>query len=80
MRIMNIPRKTRFVEHSPAPLLINRHRACALLGGISVATLQRLEAAHKLTPIKLSGHPSSCVFYRIEDVERLARGEREGEA
>jgi hypothetical protein len=57
------------------PLLVNRHRAAKMLGGISTSTLIRMEQHGKLKPIRLSGHPSSVVFYRVEDVERLARGE-----
>ncbi len=74
---MTIQRKPlrRLVSEPVQTLLVNRQRAAAMLGGISTATLIRMEQAGRLKPIRLSGHATSVVFYRIEDIQKLAQGE-----
>jgi hypothetical protein len=60
---------------TPTPLLISRKDAAVLLGGISVATLIRMEANGTLHPVRLNRQArTSQVFYRAADVERLAQG------
>jgi hypothetical protein len=52
-------------------LLYSRKETARLLGGISTATVRRLEAAGRLPGIRLSKSKSSSVFYRAEDIEKL---------
>lgn len=60
----------------PAPLLYDRAQTSALLGGVSVATLLRLEAAGRLQGIKLfPNSPTGKVFYPANQVRKLAGGD-----
>ena len=77
LKFSNLPDKSPML--ACAPLLINRVKARAMLGGVSTATMLRMEQAGRLKPIRLSGHPSSAVFYRIQDIEQLALGEVKAE-
>ncbi len=52
-------------------LLIDRNQARIILGNSSYSTILRLEAAGKLTPIKLSGSEKSKVFFRASQVMGL---------
>jgi hypothetical protein len=54
-----------------APLLYSRIEAGRMLGGISVASLRRLEAAGALKPVKLSGKRAGQTFYRAAEVRSL---------
>lgn len=71
--------RRRRARPAPAPgaLLLTRAQTRALLGGLSNATLQRMEARGELTPIRLnhSGGKSTKVFYRRDQVLALAAGE-----
>jgi hypothetical protein len=54
-------------------LLYSRGQACHALGGISIATVIRLEKHGALTPIKLLPKKISAqTFYRVEEIEALA--------
>jgi hypothetical protein len=53
-------------------LLYSRIEAGRLLGGISVASLRRLEEAGVLDPVKLSGKSAGQVYYRAKQVHALA--------
>jgi hypothetical protein len=55
-------------------LLYDRIETAELLGGISFATLYRLERAGKLRPVKLTDGPNSTIFYSAADVRALAAG------
>lgn len=52
-------------------LLYSRKETAKLLGGISTATVRRLEAAGRLRGIRLSKSKSGSVFFRAEDIEKL---------
>jgi hypothetical protein len=52
-------------------LLYSRKETARLLGGISTATLRRLEASGRLRGIRLTKSKSSCVYFRMEDIEKL---------
>lgn len=58
----------------PAALLVTRQQASRILS-ISVSTLVRLEAAGRLTAIKLDPESAGMIHYRNSDVQRLARGD-----
>lgn len=55
-------------------LLYSRRQTAKALGGISIATVLRLEAAKRLTPIKLLGAANGLTFYRPAEVHALAEG------
>ena len=60
----------------PTPLLVSRKDAAIMLGGISIATLQRMEERGTLERVRLN--PDSKigqVFYRFDDLVRLAQGD-----
>lgn len=51
------------------PLLISRKQAAELLGGVTVATIKRLEKAGVLRGRRLNRHsPTAQVFYSYENV------------
>lgn len=54
-------------------LFLQRKEVAAMLG-VTIATLQRWETIGRLDPVRLSGSPTGMVFYRAEDIERLAGG------
>ncbi|MGE0522112.1 MAG: helix-turn-helix transcriptional regulator [Variibacter sp.] len=59
--------------NSVPQLLYSRTQAAQALGGVSVSTIRRLEAAGRLTPVKLSPHKDGAlVFYRVDEVQALA--------
>ena len=46
-----------------------------MLGGISIATLQRMEARGVLHPVRLNQTAKAgAVFYRTDELVRLAQG------
>lgn len=51
------------------PLLIPRRETAKLLGGISIATLLRMEKRGQLAPLRLS--PTGPVMHRYSDVLAL---------
>ena len=53
-------------------LLFKRAQTALALGGISVATVQRMENAGLLDKVRPAG-PNGMVFHRIEQVRELAR-------
>jgi hypothetical protein len=55
----------------PGQLLFSRAQAAKLLGGLSFATLIRLEKAGRLRPVKLLNNPSGKTFYTARDLEAL---------
>ena len=60
---------------SEQQLLYSREQARRALGGVSIATLQRLEARGLLKPVRLNkGSPTAKVFYRVSDLAALAQG------
>jgi hypothetical protein len=56
------------------PLLYSRRQTARVLGNISVATIQRLEARGVLDKIRLAGSPNGAVYHRAEQVHALAEG------
>jgi hypothetical protein len=58
---------------APEQLLVNRVQT-ALMLGLSVASVIRLELEGRLTAIKLSQKPSAKTFYRRSQVCALAEG------
>lgn len=52
-------------------LLIDRNQARVILGNSSYSTILRLEAAGKLTPIKLNDSEKAKVFFRASQVMGL---------
>lgn len=52
-------------------LLIDRNQARVILGNSSYSTILRLEAAGKLTPIKLNDSVKAKVFFRASQVMGL---------
>ncbi|MGE5305424.1 MAG: hypothetical protein ACM3TN_19110 [Alphaproteobacteria bacterium] len=54
-------------------LLVDRNDAAEMLGGISVASLIRLEHQKVLTPIKPTRNQLGKTFYNIDEVRALAR-------
>ena len=59
---------------SSSPLLVSRRDAADALGGVSVATLIRLEKQGVLKPVRLNKNSSTAqVFYRGEDINALAK-------
>jgi phage terminase Nu1 subunit (DNA packaging protein) len=55
-------------SQTPDRLLFTRRQVAELFGGVSIATVKRLEASGALKPLRLSRSPSAEVFYRAEDV------------
>jgi hypothetical protein len=59
-------------------LLIPRRAAALMLGGVSIASLKRLELKGELTPVRLNKRsPVSQVFYRRAQIFALAQVEPE---
>ncbi len=59
------------MSKSPSnPIIYTRLHVAALLG-VSVSTVQRIEARGRLRPLKLSGSQAGRTHYRAEEVERL---------
>jgi hypothetical protein len=56
-------------------LLYSRRQSCFALGGISIATILRIENQGLLDKVRLAGSPSGQVFHKIEQVQKLARGD-----
>jgi hypothetical protein len=52
-------------------LLYSREQVAELLGGISTATVRRLEREGRLRPIRLTGRNSGQVFFKATDVRTL---------
>ena len=60
----------------PPPLLVSRKNARQLLGNVHMSTLWRLEKSGRLIPRRLNPNSkTSAVFYLVEDIKRIARGE-----
>ena len=55
-------------------LLYSRKQAGELLGGVSVATLKRLEDEGLLRPIKLSRSATAQTFYAADAIAALIEG------
>ena len=55
-------------------LLYSRQQTRHVLGGVSLATVQRIENAGLLDKIVLAGSPTGMVFHRAEQVHALAQG------
>jgi hypothetical protein len=68
--------KRRHPKSLPSPLLYDRAQTASLLGGISTATVKRLEQKGVLQPVRLDPHAGdrTPVFYRASDVLALAHG------
>ncbi len=58
----------------PQRLIYSREQVGQLLGGVSVATIRRLELAGRLRPIRLSRSKAGQVFFRAEDVRAFVEG------
>jgi hypothetical protein len=57
------------------PLVVPRTTTAALLGGVDVSTIRRLEKAGLLTPIRLNKRSATGqVFYSYAEVVALAEG------
>jgi hypothetical protein len=62
-------------QHLVSDYLYAREQARQILGGISIATLKRLEKASALRPIRLNKHsPTAQVFYTGVNLRELTRG------
>jgi hypothetical protein len=55
------------------PLLYSRVQTSRALGGISVATIIRLENAGLLTKVRLGNLPTAQVYHRVSEVHALAQ-------
>ena len=55
----------------PERLLYTREQVAQLLGGVSIATVRRLEREGQLRPVRLSRSPTAMVFFRASDVRAL---------
>jgi hypothetical protein len=53
-------------------LLYTREQSAHVLGGVSIATIRRLEAEGLLSLIRLSRSPTAQVFHRADQVHNLA--------
>jgi len=53
-------------------LLYSRRQTAKVLGGISIATIQRLEARGLLDKVRLAGSSNGAVFHRAAQVHALA--------
>ena len=60
-------------EHGQPRLLYSRRQARPLLGGISTATMLRLEKMGVLIAIKPGGLPTGMTFYSRENLLAVAR-------
>jgi hypothetical protein len=61
---------------APEALLYSREASRQLLGGISIASIKRLERNGELTPVRLNKRsPTAQVFYRRAQVLALAQVE-----
>jgi hypothetical protein len=61
-------------EQSFEQLLYSRAQTAHALGGISIATVQRMEARGLLDKVRLAGSSNGAVFHRAEQVRKLAEG------
>lgn len=61
----------------PAPLLYTRRQAAALLGGVSLPTVIRLEREGKLRAIRLLPKQHSQVFYAASEIQALVNGQKQ---
>jgi hypothetical protein len=62
------------------PLYSRKDASRLFLGGISVASMKRLEAEGILEPIRLNKHsPSAQVFYRHSNLVKVAQRDEEEE-
>jgi hypothetical protein len=68
------PPKKRKERLKVQPLLVSRADAAVMLGGVSVATMVRLEDAGLLHPKRLMGSPNGTVFYSFKNVTEVAEG------
>lgn len=68
-------RRTRRDPTAVEQLLFSRKQTAQALGGISIATVQRLEKAGKLTKVRLAGVENGAVFHRADEVHALAGGD-----
>jgi hypothetical protein len=57
----------------PKKLILSRKTTAVRLGGVSVATVIRMELDGLLTPIRLTGKKRGQVFYSADEVEARAR-------
>jgi hypothetical protein len=56
------------------PLLVTRKQAAEMLGGVSIATIKRLEQAGVLRGKRLNGRsPTAQVFYAYQNVVAIAQ-------
>ena len=62
-----------YADDEPSPLLVTRQQTAKLLA-CSVMTVQRLEWAGRLKPVRLLPGPTTKIYYRLRDVHRLAEG------
>jgi hypothetical protein len=60
------------------PLLVERAEGCRLLGDISYMNALRLEKLGVLKPIKPHGGTNSKVYYGMENLLAIARGDLAG--
>jgi len=60
----------------PAPRLYTRRAAAALLGGVSLPTLIKLEQEGRLTPVRLRDKQHSQVMYRASEIDRIVNGQQ----
>jgi hypothetical protein len=67
-----MPRK--YPKPTPAPLIVSRRDAAAMLGNVSVQTVIRLEAKGLLKPVRINPTKLSQKFYRYADLVALAQG------
>lgn len=64
----------------PEPLLVSRKNAASMLGGVSVATIIRMELRGALIPVRLNPHSlTSQVFYRMRDLKALVEKAMQGD-
>lgn len=67
---------TRNRNIEPEPLLVNRKVAASILGGVSVATIIRMELRGTLTPVRLNpSSTASQVFYRLSELREFIQTE-----
>ncbi len=66
--------KLRTNRAPPKQLLVSRKDAAQMLGGVSTATIKRLEQAGVLHPRRLRRSLSAQVFYGIEEIIAVAQG------
>jgi hypothetical protein len=52
-------------------LLYTRGQVAKMLGGVSIATIRRLESERRLKSIRLSKSPTAMVFFKASDVHAL---------